>query len=135
MTHLGPLEKRVLGALWKRGSATVNELLEDDNLNVVAYTTVMTTLDRLHKKLFLNRVMEGRAFRYTPRFTQGELERATAVHMVRQLLESGSSATLPLSYLVEALSEHETQLLDELQRIVEQKCRQLSQQEEASTSE
>ena len=128
MTSLGPLEERVLRAVWARGSTTVHELLEGGDLNV-AYTTVMTTLDRLYKKHFLSRVMEGRAFRYTPRFTQGELERATAVQMVRRLLESDSSATLPLSYLVEALSEHETQLLDELQQIVEQKRRQLTQQE------
>jgi predicted transcriptional regulator len=128
MMRLGPLEKKVLRAVWDRGNATVNELLEGGDLNV-AYTTVMTTLDRLYKKHFLNRVIEGRAFRYTPRFTEDELNRAAAVHMVRKLLHSGSSAKLPLSYLVEALTEHDAQLLDELQQIVGQKRRQLSQKE------
>jgi predicted transcriptional regulator len=71
-------------------------LIEGGNFSV-AYTTVMTTLDRLYRKHFLNREMEGRAFRYTPRFTEDELDQAMALHMVRQLLDSGSSATLPLS--------------------------------------
>ena len=134
MTRLGPTEKKVLRTVWECGSATVNELLAGGEVDA-AYTTVMTTLDRLHKKHFLNRVMEGRAFRYTPRFTEDELNRATALHMVRQLLRSDSSAKLPLSYLVEALTEHDAQLLDELQKLVEQKRRWLSQEEEGPVSD
>ena len=53
-TQLGPLEQQVLQALWSRGTATVRELLEDERITQ-AYTTVMTTLDRLYKKKILNR--------------------------------------------------------------------------------
>ncbi len=42
-----------------------------------AYTTVMTTLDRLYKKGLLDRVAENRAFRYTPRHTRQELQRVS----------------------------------------------------------
>ena len=61
--RLGPLEQQLLEALWLRGSTTVRELL-DEGCVELAYTTVMTTLDRLYKKKFLDRVPEGRAFRY-----------------------------------------------------------------------
>jgi hypothetical protein len=64
----------------------------------------MTTVDRLYKKGLLNRVEEGRAFRYTPRHTPEELQRVTALESIRQLLGSGGASALPLSYLVEALS-------------------------------
>jgi predicted transcriptional regulator len=123
-TQLGPLEQELLSALWMRGSATVREMLDAGGINL-AYTTVMTTLDRLYKKQLLNRSAEGRAFRYSPRYTQEELEKAAVGETVRQMLGSGEAAALPLSYLVEAVSEHDAGLLDDLQRLLEEKRREL----------
>jgi predicted transcriptional regulator len=117
------LEQELLSALWMRGSATVRELLDAGGINL-AYTTVMTTLDRLYKKQLLNRSADGRAFRYSPRYTQEELEKAAVGETVRQLLGSGEAAALPLSYLVEAVSEHDAALLDDLQRLLDEKRRE-----------
>jgi len=122
--RLGPLEQQLLEELWRRKNATVRELLDSGDTKL-AYTTIMTTLDRLYKKQLLDRVPEGRAFRYSPRHTKEELEKVTVAETIRQLLSSGSEAALPLSYLVEAVSEHDIRLLDELQRLLEQKRRQL----------
>src|SRR5450631_2293249 len=122
--QLGPFEQQLLQELWSHGSATVRELLADGRISQ-AYTTVMTTVDRLYKKGLLDRVAEGRAFRYTPRHTPEELQRVTALENIRQLLGSGDASSLPLSYLVEALSAHDAQLLDELQLLVERKRREL----------
>jgi predicted transcriptional regulator len=122
--NLGPFERRLLQVLWSRGSATVRELLADGQIRQ-AYTTVMTTLDRLYKKGMLERAAEGRAFRYTPRQSPGELQRVAALEGIRQLLGSSGASALPLSYLVEALSTHDAQLLDELQVLVETKRREL----------
>ncbi|HWZ83647.1 MAG TPA: BlaI/MecI/CopY family transcriptional regulator [Terriglobales bacterium] len=126
--QLGPLERQLLEALWVRGSGTVRELLDDEKVTQ-AYTTVMTTLDRLYKKKLLDRVSEGRAFRYSPRQSADELRRVAAVEGIRQLLGSGETGSLPLSYLVEALTEHDEQLLDELQLLVERKRRELKKTE------
>jgi predicted transcriptional regulator len=122
--QLGPFEREVLQKLWSQGSATVRELLADGKIHQ-AYTTVMTTMDRLYKKGLLDRVAEGRAFRYTPRQTPEELQRVTALESIRQLLGSSDASSLPLSYLVEAVSSHDAQLLDELQLLVERKRREL----------
>jgi predicted transcriptional regulator len=118
--QLGPFEQQLLQELWTHGNATVRELLAGGQIHQ-AYTTVMTTVDRLYKKGLLDRVAEGRAFRYTPRHTAEELQRDTAVQNIRQLLGSGEASALPLSYLVEALGSHDAQLLDELQLLVERK--------------
>ena len=126
--QLGPLEQRLLDEVWARGTATVRELLENADLNI-AYTTVMTTLDRLFKKQFLSREPEGRAFRYSPRVTREELQRAAAGKAIQELLSSGSTSSLPLSYLVEAVTEHDIELLDELQKLVESKRRALQKRE------
>jgi predicted transcriptional regulator len=128
--ELGPLEERLLHALWECRSATVRELIEDCKINL-AYTTVMTTLDRLYKKKLLNRVAEGRAFRYSPRQTQKELQKQVAGEAIRELLCSDAASSLPLSYLVEAVGEHDTKLLEELQQLIEQKRRELQRKEKS----
>jgi predicted transcriptional regulator len=125
--QLGPFEQQLLQELWAHGSATIRELISDGKIHQ-AYTTVMTTVDRLYKKGLVTRVAEGRAFRYTPRHTPEELQRVKALESIRQLLGSGDASALPLSYLVEALSAHDAQLLDELQLLVERKRRELRDQ-------
>jgi len=126
--QIGPLEQRLLETLWENGSATVRELLQrgyDD----LAYTTVMTTLDRLFKKNLLLRQPDGRAFRYSPRLTREQLHRETAGQALRQFLESSPASSLPLSFLVEILGERDAQLLDELGELVESKRRELAGKE------
>jgi predicted transcriptional regulator len=122
--QLGPFEQQLLRELWSRGSATVREMVDDTGIHQ-AYTTVMTTMDRLFKKGLLDRSAEGRAFRYTPRLSSEELQRGRALDGIRQLLGSDDTSALPLSYLVEALSVHDAQLLDELQLLIERKRREL----------
>jgi predicted transcriptional regulator len=127
--NLGRLEQRVLSELWSRGSATVREVVEESAMSL-AYTTVMTTLDRLYKKKLLERVMEGRAYRYFPRHSREDMGRAAAAASIRQLIGSAETSSLPLSYLVETLSEYDAQLLDQLQSMVERKRRELKRKEQ-----
>jgi BlaI family transcriptional regulator, penicillinase repressor len=126
--RLGPLEQRTLDALWGRGNATVRELLES-GCQDLAYTTLMTTLDRLFKKGLLVRAEEGRAFRYTPRYTRQELHREAATRVLREFLDASPASSLPLSFLVEILSERDAKLLDDLSKLVERKRRELNDRE------
>jgi len=118
----------MLDELWARGSATVRELIEA-GCQDLAYTTVMTTLDRLFKKGLLTRCEENRAFRYAPRFSREELHREAAGRAIRQLLDASPASSLPLSFLVEILGERDQQLLDDLRKLVDRKRRELSQKE------
>ena len=122
--ELGPLEERLLEALWTRGNATVRELI-DEPCRDLAYTTVMTTLDRLFKKKLLSREAEGRAFRYTPLVSRAQLHRDAAGEAFRQLLNASPAGSLPLSYLVEIVSERDAELLDDLRELVEAKRREI----------
>src|ERR1700730_15423857 len=126
--QLGPLEERMLDGLWARGSATVRELVEGEYQDL-AYTTVMTTLDRLVKKDLLTRTEEGRAFRYAPRFSREELHREPAGHAFRQLLDASPASSLPLSFLVEIVGDRDAELLEDLRKLVERKRRELSRRE------
>jgi predicted transcriptional regulator len=117
--RLGPLELRVLSVLWQRGSATVWEVIEYGDIRR-EYNTVMTTLDRLYKKRLVGRTVgpNSRAFHYFPRHrTQAEWQRELVIDTVKQVLGMDTTALLPLSCLVEAVSEYEVGLLDDLRRL------------------
>jgi predicted transcriptional regulator len=116
--RLGPLEQKVLDVVWSLGAATVRDVVRDGRL-WQTYPTIMTTMDRLFKKGLLDRVPEGRAFRYSPRYSAEELERVEAIGGIQRLLAS-HQASLHLSYLVQAVGAQDERLLDELHSMVEQ---------------
>ena len=67
MTRLGELERAVMEVLWDRGTpATVREVAEALRDRDLAYTTVMTVLDRLAGKDMVERERAGRAWSYRP---------------------------------------------------------------------
>ncbi len=80
--HLGALERDVMTIVWEHGEISVREAcarLESS----VAYTTVMTTMDRLFKKRLLDRRKIGRAFVYHATATRDQLERASDRETIR----------------------------------------------------
>lgn len=115
---LGPLEWRVLEALWARDApAAVRDLTSA--FPDTAYTTLMTTLERLHRKGALSREKLGRAFVYRPRFTRAEFESARAADAFRHALERGDGSLAPLvSCLIDAVGDRDLELLDELEALV-----------------
>jgi len=119
----GPLEVQVLKAVWRqRRPATVKSL--QSSFPGVAYTTLMTTLDRLHKKSVLERAKVGRAFAYVPRFARPEMELRLAAKSIESLLGGARERTelAPLlSCFVDAVSERDRLLLDDLERLLKEK--------------
>lgn len=94
----------------------------------IAYTTVMTTLDRLYKKRLLSRCKDGRAFIYKPLVTRAEFEQGIAEDVIDGLLAGGSSGVEPvLACIVDAVSEHDRELLDELDRLIKEKRAELKE--------
>jgi predicted transcriptional regulator len=120
---LGPLERQIHRAVWERGNATVREVLEDGTI-WQTYSTIMTTMDRLFRKGFLSRTLEGKAFRYSARCSPEEAERMATMNGIRQLLGS-EYASLHLSYFVEAVGAQDEKLLEKLQALVERQRAEL----------
>jgi predicted transcriptional regulator len=117
---LGPLEWRVLESLWSRDApASVRDLTPV--FRDIAYTTLMTTLDRLHRKGVLDREKQGRAFVYRPRLTRSQFESARAGDAVKAALSNGGSLAPLASYLVDAVGDRDRELLDELEALVAQR--------------
>ena len=90
----------------------------------IAYTTLMTTLDRLYRKRLLDRKKDGRAFMYTAAVSRQEFEHEIREDMIDGLLDSGTEPAAPvLACFVDAVSDRDRELLDELDRLVKEKKR------------
>lgn len=122
---LGRLELELMEILWSRGESNVRDVVQHLE-RPLAYTTVMTTLDRLYKKGLLERRMPDRAFIYSARFTHAEWERLRAENIVAGFLGGPHpSRELLLSSFLEAVGEHDAVLLDELEKKIRSKRKEL----------
>lgn len=93
-----------------------------------AYTTVMTTLDRLYKKGVLVRRPAGRAFVYSAALTRAELQAQIAGRVLAGILHARDEATVPvLSNLVDSVGAQDggVDLLETLEALVRDKKRAL----------
>jgi predicted transcriptional regulator len=114
----GPLEWRVLEALWGRTQPTSVRDLQA-SFPEAAYTTLMTTLDRLHRKGALTRTKIGRAFYYQPSMTRAEFDSARAADALRTALASDATTLGALmSFFVDAIGDRDRELLDDLEALV-----------------
>lgn len=127
---LGRLERAVMEVLWEGGDLPVRDV-QARLARPVAYTTVMTTLDRLFKKGFVDRRREGRAFVYRPAFARHEMEATVTTGLLTDVLANGGDTARPfLSNLVDAVAERDDRLLDELERLVRDKRLRLKKGQE-----
>ncbi|MBC7909295.1 MAG: BlaI/MecI/CopY family transcriptional regulator [Pyrinomonadaceae bacterium] len=126
---LGELETAVMEVLWRAPGQTVNEVEEHlRQRRGSAHTTVLTTLDRMHRKGYLLREKQGKAFVYTPRYTREEFERGVAQEVLGALL--GQFTEPALSAFVDLVGE-DAGALNQLEEMIREKRRELGK----STSE
>jgi predicted transcriptional regulator len=111
--------------MWRCGRVNVRDV-QGQISRPVAYTTVMTTLDRLFKKGFVAREREGRAFIYTAAHSRAEVESAVAAGLLTGFLQQDHGSASPLlSNLVDVVAQRDAALLDELEALVREKRRRV----------
>jgi BlaI family transcriptional regulator, penicillinase repressor len=116
---LGELETAVMELLWREAGLTVNQVEERlQQRRQIAHTTVLTTLDRMHRKGYLTREKRGKAFVYAPRYTREEFVRGLAQEVLGALL--GGLGEPVLSTFVELVGEDEAKL-ERLEELIRQK--------------
>ncbi|MGH3908569.1 MAG: BlaI/MecI/CopY family transcriptional regulator [Pseudonocardiaceae bacterium] len=106
MRGFGELEAVVMDRLWNtEGTATVRAVFEDlRETREIAYTTVMSTMDNLHRKGWLSRKRQGKAFLYWPTLTREQY----SARLMRDALDAGGNPSLVLSHFLEQMSEEES---------------------------
>jgi predicted transcriptional regulator len=125
--QLGSLESELMELVWKHGETSVRDVHEVLGSRL-AYTTVMTTLDRLYKKGLLNRRPVDRAFLYTAKLSKQEYNQQLTQHLLGVAIEEVGSGEAVLSCLVDYVSESDAKLLDELDELIKAKRRSLRRQ-------
>lgn len=109
----GDLETVVMDRLWAGGgSGTVREVFETlQRDRVIAYTTVLSTMDNLYRKGHLSREREGKAYRYRTALTHAEHTAA----LMRHALTAGPDSEAVLTHFVGEISADD---LDRLQQVL-----------------
>ncbi|PYX99474.1 MAG: CopY family transcriptional regulator [Acidobacteria bacterium] len=122
--QLGALESELMERIWARGETSVRDL-HNEIAPRLAYTTVMTTLDRLFKKGLLDRRALGRAFYYTPTVSKRDYNQQLAQHLFGIAVEESGSKQALLSCFVDYVTDADRKLLDDLDELVKAKKRTL----------
>lgn len=112
---LGELEQAVMEVLWQHSPLCVREVGEQLVDRGLAYTTIMTTLDRLYKKGLLERHKQGHAFFYSPKLDRKTYEQRLVTHVLRNL--STASREALLSGFLD-FAEADEQTLAQLERLI-----------------
>jgi predicted transcriptional regulator len=105
----GDLETVIMHLVWDHGRpVTVRELFDElRQERAIAYTTVMSTMDNLHRKGWLARAKEGKAYRYTATATREEY----SARLMREALTGGGDTEVVLSHFVAQMGGEESEML------------------------
>ena len=104
---------------WRHATSTAREVCDQlTGRHERAYTTIMTTMDRLHRKGLLAREKDGQAWRYHPTVSRVEFERALADGLATEILSSHGATGL--AAFVDAAARVDEELLDQLTALIEQ---------------
>lgn len=114
--QLTPLELDIMDVLWRLGEANV-QAVQGALARELAYTTVQTVLNILHRKGKVRRVKRDRAYFYIPVVSQTQVARHAVSQIVDRLF-GGSAENLVMS-LVET-RQLTPEKLDRLRRLVKQ---------------
>jgi predicted transcriptional regulator len=105
----GDLETVIMHMVWDHDTpVTVRELFDElKQERAIAYTTVMSTMDNLHRKGWLERVKEGKAYRYTATASREEY----SARLMREALDGGGDTEMVLSHFIAQMGGAESEVL------------------------
>ena len=119
LDHFGQLQRAVIEVVWELGEATVRQVWERlCRRKDLAYTTVLTAMQRLEKNGWLRHRVDGKKHVYLPTKTREQAGAGSVRRFVQRMFDG--NALLLFRQLVEegGLSDKE---LQELQKLINQK--------------
>lgn len=109
MRSFGELEAKLMGILWSRAEpVSVRQLIAElEPTHPVAYTTVITVIERLRSKGWVSRERSGRAYLYSPTVAEHEY----SAHLMGQALDRSSDRSAALLSFADSLDPEEATAL------------------------
>ena len=123
--RLHELEAAIMDIVWAkqlRSFAVSDVLAQLERKREIAYTTVMTTVVRLHDKGLLSRERDGRRYLYSPKLTREQFLESTA----REVLDKAVGGQQALAMLAEKVCDASESELDELEALIRERRKELS---------
>lgn len=121
LSTLGNLEQKVMAQIWQHGSQTVREVKDALGVNKSAYTTIMTTMDRLYKKGLLARQKEGLAYVYRAALSESEFQKRYVEQTVSQLFSRSDSIFPVLAAFVDTAVKLDEDNLATLEALIDER--------------
>ena len=119
-TFFGPLEANIIEVMWasKKKVLTVREVFESlKKTRKIAYTTVMSTMDRLHDKGMLDRRIEkgkgGTRYVYWPRFEEQKFKKSAVREVISSLMDNFGEIVTSCFIEKAATNDEELKILKE----------------------
>jgi predicted transcriptional regulator len=122
--RLHELEATIMDVVWSRQltAFAVSEVLEVlEKQREIAYTTVMTTVSRLHDKGLLARKRDGKRYLYSPKVSREQFLESTA----REVLQGAVGAPQVMAMLAERVCDASAVELDELEALIRRRREEL----------
>ncbi|CAM3372239.1 BlaI/MecI/CopY family transcriptional regulator [Kibdelosporangium persicum] len=109
MFGLGDLESAVMAVLWESDEPVkVRDVLDNlDTGKKLAYTTVMTVMDNLYRKGWVQRELDGKAYLYQPAISREE----AATRALREVIAASGDAEAVLMHFATSVSDREREIL------------------------
>jgi predicted transcriptional regulator len=120
------LEADIMETVWTKGwkEFTVADVHHElERHRTIAYTTVMTTVVRLHEKGLLGRVREGRRYVYKPQMDRATFTEAMARELLGSLSRLGHEQAMAL--LVDQVAESDADELKHLEALIRRRRKEL----------
>jgi predicted transcriptional regulator len=118
---LGDLQLRIMRIVWKRGEATVAEVMDElGRTSQLAYTTVATMLRKMEARGLVQHRVEGRTFIYMPLVGEDQVSRKMTDHLLERLFQGSLSGMVSHLLSTHEISAHE---LTELERLIAERKR------------
>jgi BlaI family penicillinase repressor len=120
---LGELQQAVLEVVWTVGEATVNQVNGKLSRRKLAYTTILSVMQKLDKAGWLTHREEGRAYVYRPTMTRAEAKRSSLRQFINRVCEGD-----PLAMFQHLLAAEELTVgdLTELRKMIDKRRKELS---------
>ena len=109
MRGFGELEAVIMDRVWEHDTpVTVRDVFDElVRERAIAYTTVMSTMDNLHRKGWLARDKEGKAYRYSAVASREEY----SARLMREAMAEASDTEAVLSHFVAQMDGEQSQVL------------------------
>jgi predicted transcriptional regulator len=112
---LGTLEARIMEIVWKREAVTVQDVCEKLGRGS-NYKTVMTVMQRLNEKGFLERKKVSRAFVYQARLSRDQFLQAASHQIVTGLVSDFQK--MAVTQFIDVLDELDPHALETLEQLI-----------------